>query len=245
MQRAGGRQEWRTPSCTNSKRQKLSLLLDVNFIPQACPFRTRSPWHPISRMRCADRRGLAPPLGLATMLPKGRNSIIHRVRMQALAYLVVLALCSFPLESVLADGLTEIMRGRHDALHAAILTHDNKSISATLSPNYQGIEASAKTKDRNEWLAKIALIPSDMKGPSRKTVVSAIQEGKLVTVRQHSQMTIIKVVDGAAHEINVEASSTDGWIPVGDTFILQRSAANEISVKVDGILVSHKKADDI
>ena len=171
--------------------------------------------------------------------------MIPKIRPQIMACLVTLALCSLSIKGALADDLLNAMQTRYDDLHVAILGHDDKTIATTIDPDYQEVDTSGKTKSRDQWIAEINSIPKDIKKVTKTTVLSAFQEGETITVKQHYEMSTKKYIQGATRALDVEAFSTDTWVVKDEKFILKRSATDEISVKIDGVLINHQKARNI
>ncbi|MDQ0391781.1 hypothetical protein [Labrys monachus] len=138
--------------------------------------------------------------------------------------------------------LLKTLQDRYDEIHAAVLARNENLIKSIVSPEYQDIDTSGKTKSRDEWLTSIEKIDVSIEKAGGTTVTSVHQDGSTVFVKQNYNMRATRMIQGASHDVAIEATSSDTWSSGDKGLILMRSETDEISVKLDGTLVKHSVA---
>ena len=139
------------------------------------------------------------------------------------------------------SSLKSVLEGRYAALKTAIDARDRQALAALLAPDFVSVDISGKSQAAEQMLTQLAALPKDPNRASETTLVSVKLDGDVATVSQRYHMTSAKVTsDGSRHPTELETLSTDTWVRSGDTWLLRKTATDELDYSVDGKRMPHK-----
>lgn len=139
------------------------------------------------------------------------------------------------------ENLKAELQSRYGAVKQAMSAHDAPAIRALLAPDFASIDVTGESKTAEQMISQVDSLPRDANKTSETTLLSVLPTADKVTVAQKYDMKAVRDgADGAAHQIELIAFSTDTWVRSGDVWLLQRTVTNEMSLLKDGKLVVHK-----
>jgi ketosteroid isomerase-like protein len=139
------------------------------------------------------------------------------------------------------SGLKKELEKRYAAMKVAIDARDRQALATFLTPDFVNVDVSDKPQTAEEMLSHLAASRKDPNRKSETTVLSVRLNGNVATVSQRYHMTTVKVSsDGSRHPTEIEALSTDTWVRSGNTWLLQKTVAEERDYSVDGKKMPHQ-----
>jgi hypothetical protein len=153
----------------------------------------------------------------------------------ALSLAIVCTLACLQPAAAHDDGsVLPALQARYKILQAAVAAGDDKALSAVLAPHFVGIDVAGETDGTKALVAGL-----ELNQPGADTVAMTIsspkERGDSVTVRRRLE---IKARNPDAFEdarsVEFVAYSTDTWVKVDGTWLLQKSTAQQLAYYVDG-----------
>jgi hypothetical protein len=137
--------------------------------------------------------------------------------------------------------LRTILEGRYAAMKAAMANRDAKEVAALLTPDFISVEVSGSEKTGSQMIESLKGVPADPGKVSNTTLLSVESSGNKAVVKQRYEMKTVKVAaDGATHQVELTTLSTDVWISTNGTWLMQRTATDQMDYLVDGKPLVHK-----
>lgn len=168
------------------------------------------------------------------------NRIIHRSLLTVLLASLSAIQCAVA-QPAAESALKSVLEGRYAALKAAIDARDRQALAALLAPDFASVDVAGKSATAEQMLTQLAASPKDPNRVSETTLLSVKLNGDVATVSQRYHMTSAKVAsDGSRHPSELETLSTDTWVRSGDTWLLKKTATDELDYSVDGKKMPHK-----
>ncbi len=158
----------------------------------------------------------------------------------------VFLFCSFSIFSAGAAGtedreLRTLLEGRYAALKVAMAARNENEIVSLLSPDFVSEDLSGKVSTASQMIQQVKALPQDPNKVSKTTLLSIRPEGGVAVVEQRYDMKTKKIsADGAKRDAGMTTLSTDTWIMVNGTWLLQRTVTNQLDFSLDGQAVAHK-----
>lgn len=170
-----------------------------------------------------------------------QNKLAVRLAVGLLACAASIATCHA--QVVADDGLKTALQARYAALKQSMAKHDRAGIASILALNFTSVDASGRTETGAEMIAEVNAVHPDPNKISTTTLLSIVPNHDSITVKQRYDMTTTRTAPGGeVHNIKLMTFSTDTWIKPEETLLLARTATNELSMYVDGHVISHKVA---
>ncbi len=140
------------------------------------------------------------------------------------------------------DGkLRTVLEGRYAAMKAAMASRDANAVAALLAPDFVSVDISGGEKTGAEMIDALKGAPADADKASKTTLLSVESDGRRAVVRQQYVMKTVKLAaDGARHQVELTVLSTDAWVSADGTWLMQRTATEQIDYLIDGRSLVHK-----
>jgi hypothetical protein len=161
------------------------------------------------------------------------------VRAALLSYLFVI----FGIGTCQAEDskLRMVLEGRYAAMKSAMANRNEKEVAILLAPDFVSVDVSGSEKNAGQMIESLKGLPADPDKVSNTTLLSVDSSGsKAVVTQRYDMKTLRTTADGAKHQIELTTVSTDVWISTGGTWLLQRTAADQMDYLVDGKPLAHK-----
>lgn len=140
------------------------------------------------------------------------------------------------------DSLKAALESRYAAMKAAMAARDSEAITAMLAPDFAAVDVFGQSKKASRVMLELAAVKPDPNKTREVTLIEVTPAGDSVTVQQRYHMkTVATEADGTQHSVELVTLSTDTWVKPGDTWLLQRTVTNELSMFRDGQMVMHEK----
>jgi len=137
--------------------------------------------------------------------------------------------------------LAPIFQVHYSSMKAAIAARDAKALASLLAPGFVSEDVDSHTEDANAMIRQVSGMPIDPNKASDTVIESVDLAGDTAIVRQRYHMTTTKIASGAPPKsIDLVTWSTDTWINIENTWLIQKTVTNRLEYKVDGRLVAHK-----
>jgi ketosteroid isomerase-like protein len=139
------------------------------------------------------------------------------------------------------NKLRSILEGRYAAMKSAMANRDAKQVAALLAPDFVSVDVSGSEKGAAQMVESLKAAPADPDKVSNTTLLSVESGGGKAVVKQRYDMKTVKAApDGAKHQIELTTLSTDQWVSVSGTWLIQRTATDQMDYLVDGKPLIHK-----
>jgi ketosteroid isomerase-like protein len=139
------------------------------------------------------------------------------------------------------DKLRAILEGRYAAMKSAMANRDANEIAAVLAPDFVSVDVSGNKRTHEEMIESVKALPVDPNKVSNTTLLSIETSGDKAVVKQRYDMKTVKMAaDGSKHDFALTTLSTDLWILTTGTWLLQRTATDQVDSVVDGRSIIHK-----
>lgn len=139
------------------------------------------------------------------------------------------------------DKLRTVLEGRYAAMKSAMSNRDANEIAALLAPDFVSVELSGGEKTAGQMIGSLKGLPVDPDKVSITTLLSIESSGVKAIVKQRYNLKTVKVAaDGAKHQVELTTLSTDIWISRNGTWLMQRTATEQMDYLVDGKPLVHK-----
>ncbi|HEX4012874.1 MAG TPA: nuclear transport factor 2 family protein [Candidatus Cybelea sp.] len=151
----------------------------------------------------------------------------------ALAIVCILAFAK-PAAAQTGGSALPVLQARYRVLQSAVRGGDRKRIAAILAPHFAGVDVAGEADGLKALLAGLEY---DAAGNGRisMTIASVKERGGIVIVSRRLEITLANP-DAIEDERGAEfvAFSIDTWVRSGHTWLLQKSAAQQLAYYVDG-----------
>jgi ketosteroid isomerase-like protein len=139
------------------------------------------------------------------------------------------------------NKLRSILEGRYAAMKSAMANRDAKQVAALLAPDFVSVDVSGSEKGAAQMVESLKAAPADPDKVSNTTLLSVESGGGKAVVKQRYDTKTVKAApDGAKHQIELTTLSTDQWVSVSGTWLIQRTATDQMDYLVDGKPLIHK-----
>lgn len=140
------------------------------------------------------------------------------------------------------NQLRTILEGRYAAMKSAMTRHDAKEVASLLAPDFVSIDVSGGKQTGDQMIEAVRrLPPNDREKVSNTTLLSIEANGDKAVVKQRYNMKTVKAAqDGTKHQVELTTLSTDAWILTHGTWLMQRTATDQMDYLVDGRAMLHK-----
>jgi len=139
------------------------------------------------------------------------------------------------------NKLRSILEGRYAAMKSAMANRDAKEVAALLAPDFVSVDVSGSEKGAGQMIESLKAVPADPDKVSNTTLLSVESRAGKAVVKQRYEMKTVKVAgDGAKHQIELTTLSTDVWVSDNGTWLIQRTATDQMDYFVDGKPLVHK-----
>jgi hypothetical protein len=159
--------------------------------------------------------------------------------------LLKFALIAMPVTSTpVISSFREILSRRYLEMRVSMDSRDPAKIAALLAPDFESVDVDGSVIDAEHMIAELEnLPPTQQKATRSTTIIDLTGSQREIKVRQRYDREIINVNAGSVrHIVHLTALSTDDWINVNDQWLLKRTATQEITIKRDGVIVTHRTA---
>lgn len=163
-------------------------------------------------------------------------------RMLIFPFMVLAISLLFGTATVADDDVMNALDIRYGDLKAAMSAHDSQALLAMLTPDFESIDISGKSTSGHDLASEIATIKADPNRVSTTTLTSVSREGDVARAEQRYDMQTMKVMSGTTHKIELITLSSDVWVYETDQWRMKSTITKEVSVFMDGRLVTHKVA---
>jgi hypothetical protein len=137
--------------------------------------------------------------------------------------------------------LRTVLEGRYAAMKSAMANRDAKEVANLLAPDFVSVDVAGSEKNAGQMVESLKGLPADPDKVSNTTLLSVASSGGKAVVKQRYEMKTVRVAaDGAKHQIELTTLSTDVWISTGGTWLMQRTATDQMDYLVDGRPLAHK-----
>jgi hypothetical protein len=138
-------------------------------------------------------------------------------------------------------SLKATLQTRYADLKSAMGARDDKAVAALLSSDFESIDASGQIQNTDQMLKELDALPQDTRKVSTTELLSVTLAGKTAVVEQKYDMKTVKTAaDGTSRNIELVTLSTDTWVSVNGTWLMQKTVTNQVDYYVDGKQVLHK-----
>jgi ketosteroid isomerase-like protein len=139
------------------------------------------------------------------------------------------------------NRLRSILEARYAAMKSAMASRDAKEVAALLAPDFVSVDVSGSEKGTGQMIESLKAAPADLGKVSNTTLLSVEPSPGKAVVKQRYEMKTVKVAaDGAEHQIELTTLSTDVWVSANGTWLIQRTATDQMDYFVDGKPLVHK-----
>ena len=139
------------------------------------------------------------------------------------------------------NKLRSILEGRYAAMKSAMANRDAKEVAALLAPDFVSVDVSGSEKGAGQMIESLKAAPADPDKVSNTTLLSVVSSaGKAVVKQRYEMKTVKAAADGAKHQIELTTLSTDVWVSANGTWLIQRTATDQMDYLVDGKPMVHK-----
>jgi hypothetical protein len=139
------------------------------------------------------------------------------------------------------NKLRSILEGRYAAMKSAMANRDAKEVAALVAPDFVSVDVSGTEKGAGQLIESLKAVPADPDKVSNTTLLSVESSaGKAVVKQRYEMKTVKAAADGAKHQIELTTLSTDVWILANGTWLIQRTATDQMDYLVDGKPLVHK-----
>ena len=144
-----------------------------------------------------------------------------------------------------ADDMTDF-QARYGKLKEAMDSHEDRDIKALLTKDFEATDIRGETKDADEMITELAMMP-DMPGMSTEVkVVSVTVNGTGANAVSSRDIHMSrKGQDGAMHAGEMILQSNDVWVQNKGVWLLKSTAQQEMTMKRDGVEMRHFKKGDV
>lgn len=139
-------------------------------------------------------------------------------------------------------SLIASMQEEYNRLIAAARAHNDLAVTAYLTPDFVGTDASGRSKNARQMLSGIDSRANG--GFEITTVRSARTSGKRILVDLKSLKGTETIVGGKTRVIETNSFFSDTWIDSDGAWLLQRSRLYKLDTYVDGTRVSQRRPGD-
>jgi hypothetical protein len=137
--------------------------------------------------------------------------------------------------------LRTVLEGRYAALKSAMASRNENEIASLLSPDFASEDVSGKVQTASQTIQQVKGLPQDPNKVSKTTLLSIERSGGAVIAEQRYDMKTVKTgADGIKRDAGLITLSTDSWIIVDGTWLLQRTVTNQLDYSLDGQAIVHK-----
>jgi hypothetical protein len=139
------------------------------------------------------------------------------------------------------DALRGTLEKRYAAMKMAMAAKDEKAISSLLAPDFVSVDISGQTEDVSQMIKDVVAAPADPNKTSMTTLLEIKTDANKASVEQRYEMKTKKNgPDGVAHDIDLTTLSSDTWVNLKGTWLIQRTETKQMDESVDGKIVLHK-----
>ena len=139
------------------------------------------------------------------------------------------------------DSLRSVLEGRYAAMKTAMAARDDKAISEIPAPSFVSEDVSGQTENADTMIKEVLALPKDPLKVSSTTILSIKVNAENATVDQRYDMKTTKAgPDGNKRNIELITLSTDTWIELKDSWLLQKTVTKQMDYSADGKLLAHK-----
>ena len=138
--------------------------------------------------------------------------------------------------------LRTVLEGRYAAMKSAMASHDAKQLASLLAPDFVSIDVSGGEQTGDQMIEAVRrLPPNDPDKVSNTTLLAIEANGDKAVVKQRYNMKTVKTAgDGTKHHVELTTLSTDVWILAHGTWLIERTATDQMDYFVDGRAMAHK-----
>ena len=154
---------------------------------------------------------------------------------------ILLVLASFASARADDSALKVTLQNRYGDLKDAIGSRNGNAIAALLAPGFVSIDVSGASESAEQMIGEVKALPEDPNKVSTTTILSLDSGDNSVIVRQRYDMRTTKTVaDGSKRNAELITNSTDTWVNLNGTWLLQKTETDEVDYYLDGERVVHK-----
>jgi hypothetical protein len=145
------------------------------------------------------------------------------------------------LDACLADDLRPVLEARYAAMKAAIANRDGNALATVLAPDFVSVGVDGGEITGARMIQTMSAAPVDPKRVGSTTLLAVEANGGNAIVKQRYIMKTVKpAADGAQQQVELTTVSTDVWVLTNGTWLIQRTATDEVDYVVDGKPLVHK-----